>query len=498
MEILPLGKIAPEDVELVGQEIVNLSRLLKNDLPVAPGIAVLPPEIKLQTVLKHYNLRDREIFEQSLTLIRKEIQAIEEPEDLVSALKNKKLNPQKLWLELLEVWFLELRSGIWKEGLSQGLNKCLSAQTVFFTGKIACSGKAFIDPLEQKLTVDYFHGDLTEGQLKELQEITEKSNKVLFLPQVYYFILEGNTKNGKLKIVKLRPFTGVNATSNYSYEDLGLNQKINFEEKPKEVKSTLKIFLDFSRGLVVKKEVDGIFISGEKAADDRIKAEDSFEMKVFKVVEAAESFPNLSVIYKLSDLVEKRNGVRGSLRLIHQQNLLKEDAEVIKFARNKKNLLNVSLAVPFTRSAHEFLKIKRDLATLGISRKGSLKLWLELAVPENIINIEDYLIAGLDGVIINLDELASFLGGFDPGEPESIFYKAEVSALIKFIMDALKILHKAKIPTLVCGSLSLHDEVLELLFEKGVTGIVVDFVAASSLNEHLRFVEKRLVRRKLA
>lgn len=249
---------------------------------------------------------------------------------------------------------------------------------------------------------------------------------------------------------------------------------------------------------MVKREVDGIFISGEKITDNALKPEERFEQKVFKLVEAAESYPNLSVVYKLSDLVEKRNGVRGSLRLLHQQSLLKEDVEVVKFARNKKNLLNVVLAVPFTRSLHEFLKIKRDLASLGIARKGSLKLWFEVCVPENIINIEDYLTAGLDGVIINLDELASLLGGFDPGEPESVFYKAEVSALVKFISDALKILQKAKIPTLVCGSLSLHDEILEMLFERGVTGIIADFVAASSLNEHLSFVEKRLIRRRLS
>ena len=107
--------------------------------------------------------------------------------------------------------------------------------------------------------------------------------------------------------------------------------------------------------------------------------------------------------------------------------------------------------------------------------------------------MEDYLIAGLDGVVLNLDELVSFLNGFDASSEDMTFYKKEVNGLLKFLEDALTLLHKSKVSFIAYGSLILYPQVLEFLVEKGVYGVVVERYEAPSVHDLLHQAEKRLV-----
>ena len=74
---------------------------------------------------------------------------------------------------------------------------------------------------------------------------------------------------------------------------------------------------------------------------------------------------------------------------IHQKSLFTPLVEAVDFARQKKGLTNVHIVIPFVRNVHELQQLKRELAVYKLVRKASLGIWLEMAVPENIINIED-------------------------------------------------------------------------------------------------------------
>ena len=117
-------------------------------------------------------------------------------------------------------------------------------------------------------------------------------------------------------------------------------------------------------------------------------------------------------------------------------------------------------------------------------------------MPENILNLEDYLLTGLDGVIINLDEMLSHISGFDLACEELGFYKKEISSLIKFLEDPFKLLHKAKMPIIAYGSLALQHEILEFLTEKGGYGVVVQKADSYSAKDLLYTMEKRVILRK--
>lgn len=480
VDILPIEKLRDEDVPLFGSGNVNLAKLAQSGIAVEDGVVVTAPDIRLRTLLKYFDLKNKEIFEQSLTVIKSEIKKIEVPSELDGVLSRKKIKSDKIWQELLSIWLEEIRKRVWSEGLSSGVALNLSAQIIFFPKKITASGKSFIDSSKEVVT-EVSRGKLDERYNSELKELVVKGDRVLFLPYIYYWVID----SGKLRIVKVRAYTP-NPDQEIKVEDWGEME----EKKEPRLKSGVKVFLDISEGMVTKEGIDGVYLQSEKIPN--------FEEKIFKLVDAATLDPDNTVLFKLSDEIEQKGGVRGTLRLIHQSSLLKKDVEALLFARNKKNLGNVSVVVPYVRSSDEFLQIKRDLAALGVSRKGSLKLWLELCVPENIINLEEYTVAGLDGVVINLDELSSLIGGFDPEVPESVFYSKQIKALLKLLEDKLKYLHSQRIPFLVTGALSLHDEVLAFLISKGVYAIVASLNYAESLDEHLRFMEKRVIRSRVS
>lgn len=479
MDVLPIKSIREEDGPIVGVNLVNLAKLKQSGFPVADGIIVVPPQIKLKTILEHYQLKDREIFEQSIYLIKGEIAQIPVPESLVKALSSKNINPSKIWFELLQSWINEIRSKIWREGFSKDLIKKLNPQPVFFTQEILASGQAHFDQQKKIAVIKLFSGKLSINQELELEEIIQKADRKLYIPQLYQWLIDGG-----IKIVKVSPYTPILN----KIPDLDLSAKANFDEIIKHDKVSLKVFLELGADMRNENDIQGVLVNSEKITD--------FDLKVAQLIEAATSIGENPLIYKLPDLIDSSGGIRGSLRLIHDQKLLKMETEAVLFARNKKKLNNISIAVPFVRSVQEFLQIKRELASFGISRKPSLSLWLELAVPENIFHIQEYVLAGFDGAILNLDEMAAWLGGFDPSQPESIFYKKQISATLDLIKDSLNFLTKAKIPVICSGNLSLHDEVLSFLIEYGIWGIAVDFSAVASAHQYLREMEKRHIRAK--
>ena len=482
MDLLPIKSIREEDAPFVGQDLFNLARLTQADLPVAPGIVVFPPEFKLKTVLEHFQYKQKEVFEQSLHLVKKEIAQIPAPQELESVLKSHQLESEKIWLSLLEAWLNQIRGRIWQQGFYKGLTDNLLAQPIFFTDKINSSGEAYFDKLTDQLVIKFHQGKISPIQITHLQQIVKKGDKKLFLPQIYSWVVDKS-----LKIVKVHPFTQ-HHPQEVNPELLNLPTKLQTVVSSP-IKTAIKIFIDPGSSLQTEQGIDGVLLKGENILD--------FDQKAWQLAELATNLPNIPIIYKLADQVEKFGGVRGSLRLIHQQSLLKKEVEVFLFARNKRGLINTQVALPFVRSVGEFLQLKRDLAALKVTRKGSLKIWLELAVPENLLNLEEYLVAGFDGALINLDELASWIGGFEPQIPESVFYKKQIKALLKILEDPLKLLSKSRTPVLVTGSLTLNDEVLRFLIDKAVGGLVVSSINADSARNYLQMVEKHHLRSKL-
>jgi len=164
MEILPIESLALTDKIVFGTDLYNLSALKRLDYPILPGIVISPPEIILQTVLKHTQGTDKEVFEQKLTLIKNEIAKIALPIDLEQKLltcksyflKGKTYQGKKnLWQSLLNLWLDEIRAKIWNMGLGKGIAENLTAQAVFFLNDGFNLGEAFFDPEKNEVVITF-------------------------------------------------------------------------------------------------------------------------------------------------------------------------------------------------------------------------------------------------------------------------------------------------------------------------------------------------------
>lgn len=492
-EILPIRVLTNEDAPLFGSLSVSLGKLHRVGLPVVRGFVVTAPNLKLKTTLEHFDFGTKEVFQESLTLVQKEINKISVPEILERETKKQNdflVSGQRiksvkvLWQNLLSLWLDQIKNRLWNNGFYPGITEGLEPKVVGFIKNLKSTGTAFFDPLSDDVTVRIKAGKLHPNDFKKIIEITKQANQKLFMPYEYEWIVDK-----EVKLAGVLPYTVL------PIPDIIPIPKVSESKFQAKQKSAVKVYYDLSEGLIVEKNVDGIYIASEKIFDLN-KPNDSFENLVLKLVESAVTFPDSPVLFKLADKSEGMGKVRGTLRLLHQKSLLDPMLSALDFARHKKGLKNVHVVIPYVRGVNELLQIKRELAVKKLMRKNSLQIWLEIAVLENIVNLENYLITGIDGVVLNLDELISHLNGFDPKEAELAFYKNEVDGLIKFLEDGLRLLHKSKIPFITCGSLTFYPKVLEFLAEKGVYGVVAERFEVHSAYDLLYRTEKRMILRR--
>src|SRR3989344_5551323 len=447
IEVLPIRLLTDQDALVFGPLNVSLGKLGRSGFPVAPGIVLTPPHLKLKTTLENFNFGSKEVFQQSLTLVKKEINKIPVSEILTREVGKHKqflLNGEKIkgvkavWSALLNFWLDQIKARLWNNGFFTGITDNLDPKVVIFIKDIKSHGIAYEDSFQDDVMVSTKSGKLHPTDLKRIVELIKLANKKLFIPNEYEWMVDKG-----VKLVGIKPYTFSPVTMNPSTVTLSETKGIVPDQNDKS-KSAVKVFFDLSLGLTIEKEVDGVYIASEK---------------IFDLNKPNDSFENLD------------------------------------FARHKKGLTNIHIVIPFVRGVNELLQVKRELSTKKLMRKASLEYWMEVAVPENVINMEEYLMAGIDGVVLNLDELIAHLNGFDPIEADLAFYKNEVEGLIKFLEDGIRLLHKSKIPFIAYGSLNLYPKVLEFLVEKGVYGVVAEKYEAHSTKDLLYQVERRIVLR---
>ncbi len=444
IEILPIKHLTNFDVPIFGKLNVLLAGLQRSGFPVANGFVVTAPRLHLKTTLEYFDFGHREVFEQSLSLVKREIEKTFVPEILIKEsgkhnkfLLNKKVikGVKNLWRGLLLNWIDQIKQRLWKNGFYQGITEGLDPQIIIFIK----------GSLDKPKPID----------LRRISELEQLANKKLFITHKYEWII-----NNGVKLVQVLPYTPVFPDPVLLRSDLA-----NSRSDLVKIKSVIKVFLDLSIGLVIQQDIDGIYIQSEKIKD--------WEELVHKIVESAITFPDKPILVKL---------LRSTLGPV---------TDAIDFARLKKGLLNTHIVTPLVRAPHELIQIKRDLAVKKLMRKNSLQIWMEAATPENIINLEEYLLQGVDGVVLNLDELIAHLNGFDHTNEELGFYKKQVSGLLKFLENGIKLLHKEKVSFIAQGSIVLEKEVLDFLVEKGVYGVVMERYEAPSVRDLLHQVEKK-------
>ncbi len=492
MDLLPIRYITREDATIIGNELRELGALKRLGFPVPEGLVLFPPDIPFKEVLKSFKEHDRDRFEQSLTIIKSKLYALPKPYQLDSELKNKNISADIVWKDVLTNWLGQIRAKVWQQGsVSDDLITNLPPQPIFFTGIQKASGTAFYRNSDRKIIIEVSTGQINEKEQEKIEELILRLKKKVFFNYVIHWILENE---GEIFIVKVQPFTNAD---NYHLPvkekiEISVKDKDSNQPEVKKIKTSLKIYADLSEGLTMERDLDGIFLASEK-----IESEDQ---KILKLVESALACDE-TVIFQLTD-IRSSEDVSSTLRLIHQPELLAKEIRTYQFAKHnytkqvrtdegvlKQSLLHIQLGLPLIHSVRELVDIKKELKKLGVERKGNQKLWLDFSVPENWVNINQYINEGIDGLIVNIEQLEINLLGLG-SMPDNPYYKFDPKIVTNFIRLYAGQIKKSNLMLLFRGEHALDPEIVKFSLLHGFSGLILKSYQLPGADEYIARLEK--------
>lgn len=186
-------------------------------------------------------------------------------------------------------------------------------------------------------------------------------------------------------------------------------------------------------------------------------------------------------------------GFRGAYRYISDPHVFALELETIKLVRNKYGYKNLWLMIPFVRTVSELTEIKKLIASSGLSRGGSFKIWMMVEIPSNVILIDQFCELGIDGVSIGSNDLTMLILGTDRDNDEvaSVFDERN-PAVLWALERVIKACHKHGVTSSICGQApSDYPELVEKLVSWGITSISVNPDVMNQVRENVYNVEQR-------
>lgn len=465
MQILPLKFIHDDDKNEVGVNLFNLARLNHLGLPVVESVIVVPPVQLIESIIEKYSLLGHDLVSYSGSL-KQEILRLKTPEILDDfhtnyTLNNKNtfnLNIDKLWQNLLEKWSFELITKI-ERGEK---NLKFTPQQVIFSSSFSKLGTAFFDEDKKHVVIEVENGEIDFKKSEEIENLVQKGNEKLFFPQVFYWVIE----DGMVKVIKVAPFSQP-APSRKMVSDTA-PQIFSQRNLPK---TATKLLLDYSGDVLFDLSVDTVLLRIENPDIE----------KIVERIDKISKFRDSTIIFfpEFLDSLE--------------QNL--EFAKSFIFFKNKKKL-DCQIVLPQTFSVDEFLNLKRQFAGLGIYSKGSLKIWKQFLTASDFINVGNYIDAGFDGAVIDLDKAVELITGIDANLFLSEPHLDLVNSVETFFKDlGFTKLIKSHKQVLVTGKSINSEELLTYFIKSGVWGVACKQNTIDSQREHISFLEKTIGRK---
>ncbi len=191
-------------------------------------------------------------------------------------------------------------------------------------------------------------------------------------------------------------------------------------------------------------------------------------------------------------------GFRGAYRYMSDPKVFELELQTIKLVRNKYGYKNLWLMLPFVRTVAELIEVKKIIGTAGLLRSPSFKLWLMVEIPSNVILIDKFCEAGIDGVSIGSNDLTMLILGTDRDNTEvSPEFDERNEAVLWAIERVIKTCHKYKVTSSICGQApSDYPELVDQLVNWGITSMSVNPDALNHVRETVYQAEQKLVGKK--
>jgi pyruvate,water dikinase len=166
-------------------------------------------------------------------------------------------------------------------------------------------------------------------------------------------------------------------------------------------------------------------------------------------------------------------GYRGCSRYTHELEVFRMEIAAIKKICEQYN--NLHVMIPFVRFVDEMVKIKQFLTSEGLYRFPHFKLWMMVEVPSNIILIDKFIDAGIDGISIGSNDLTQLVLGIDRDNAKlAPLFDERNEAVLVSIEKAVKTAVSKGVTSSICGQApSVYPELTENLVRWGITSVSV-------------------------
>ena len=167
-------------------------------------------------------------------------------------------------------------------------------------------------------------------------------------------------------------------------------------------------------------------------------------------------------------------GFRGAFRYIASPEVF--NLELVAIKRVRKKYKNLHIMIPFVRSPEELVKVRRLVAIAGLFEDVSFKFYMMVEIPVNVIQIEDFIKVGIDGISIGSNDLTMLMLGTDRDNGEVAREFDERSPAVSWALRrVIKKCNAAGIKSSICGQApSEYPEMVENLVKWGISAISVN------------------------
>jgi len=186
-------------------------------------------------------------------------------------------------------------------------------------------------------------------------------------------------------------------------------------------------------------------------------------------------------------------GFRGAARYIANPEVFLIELEAIK--RVRRYYKNLWVMIPFVRTPEELIEVKKIMSSVGLHRGGSFKLWLMVEIPSNVILLEKFIGAGIDGISIGSNDLTQLTLGVDrDNEVLQNLFDERNEAVLTLIRTAIQTASAHGITSSICGQApSFYPDFCRKLVKWGITSISVNPDAIEKTRKIVYEAEKETV-----
>jgi pyruvate,water dikinase len=188
-------------------------------------------------------------------------------------------------------------------------------------------------------------------------------------------------------------------------------------------------------------------------------------------------------------------GYRGASRYIKEPDLFNLELEAIKKVRNKFDMKNLWLMIPFVRTIEEMEKVMKLVTDAGLEQTNDFKLWMMVEIPSNVILMDRFCRLGIDGVSIGSNDLTQLTLGIDrDNEHMKDEFDERDDAVRLSIAHVIKTCRAHHITCSICGqAATTYPEIAELMVREGATSVSVSPDSVLATRRLVASVEKKIL-----